>query len=112
MEDIVLKDIVEVLFDNKANDIVYVDVSNVNPLTNYYIICSASSSRQASALAKYADDVLTKHNITTKHIEGNAQSEWILLDGNDYIVHIFVNEARYKYNLEKMWPELKFIKVG
>lgn len=111
MEDVVLKNIIEVLFENKAMDIVYVDISSVNPLTNYYVICTASSSRQANALAKYVDDVLDKHNIITKHIEGNAQSEWVLLDGNDYIIHIFVNDARIKYGLEKMWPNLKFIKV-
>ena len=111
MEDKILKDIVQVLYDNKANDIVYFNVAKVNPLAEYYIICSASSNRQAMSLARYVDDVLAKNDINVLHIEGNEKSEWILVDGKDYIIHIFVNDARIKYGLEKMWSDLDIYKV-
>ena len=76
------------------------------------MICTVSSNRQAMALANYVDDVLSKNGIKVKHIEGNSTSEWILVDGIDYIVHIFVKEARIRYGLEKMWSDLPIIKVG
>lgn len=112
MEDKVLKDILQIMLDNKAIDLVYLDVTSVNPLANYYIICSVRSNRQALALANYVKETLEKHDINVKHIEGNKTSEWILVDGIDYIVHIFVNEARDRYGLEKMWSNLNIIKVG
>ena len=71
-----------------------------------------SSNRHALALAKYVEHELAKNNINVKHIEGNSSSEWILVDGIDYIVHIFVNDARRRYGLENLWSELDIIKVG
>lgn len=112
MEDKVLNEILQVMLDNKANDLVYLNVSKVNPLAEYYVIATATSNRQAMALANYVDEVLAKNNIIVKHIEGNANSEWILVDGIDYIVHIFVNDARTRYGLEKMWADLDIYRVG
>lgn len=112
MEDKVLKDVLQVLLDNKADDVVYLNVTSFNPLAEYFIICTVSSNRQAMAIANYVDETLSKHGITIKHIEGNSTSEWILVDGIDYIVHIFVKEARIRYGLEKMWSDIPIIKVG
>ena len=112
MEDKVLYELLQVMLDNKADDLVYLNVSKVNPLAEYYVICSVSSNRQALALARYVDDCLAKNNINVKHIDGNSSSEWSLVDGIDYIVHIFVNDARARYGLEKMWSDLPIIKVG
>ena len=112
MEDKVLHDVLQVMLDNKAEDLVYLNVEKVNPYAAYYIICSVSSNRHALALAKYVDDELAKNNISVKHIEGNSTSEWVLVDGIDYIVHIFVSDARRRYGLENLWAELYIIKVG
>ena len=112
MEDKVLNDILQIMLDNKAEDLVYLNISKVNPLAEYYVIATATSNRQAMALANYVDEVLAKNNIVVKHIEGNANSEWILVDGIDYIVHIFVNDARTRYGLEKMWADLDIYRVG
>lgn len=111
MEDKVLKEIIETLLDNKAFDVVYLNVTSFNPLAEYFVICSVNSNRQALALANYCSEVLASNGITIKHIEGNSTSEWILVDGVDYIIHIFLPEARIRYGLEKMWGEYKIIKV-
>ena len=87
------------------------NVSSFNPLAEYYVICSVSSNRQALALAKYVDEVLAKNNIFVKHIEGNSTSEWILVDGIDYIIHLFLPDARIKYSLEKLYCDVDIIKV-
>lgn len=112
MEDKVLKEVLQVILDNKAEDVVYLNVSKVNPLTEYFIICTVSSNRQALSVAKYAETVFHKHQVEVKHIEGNSMSEWILVDASDYIIHIFVKDARIRYGLEKMWTDLPIIKVG
>ena len=72
MEDKVLHDVLQVMLDNKAEDLVYLNVEKVNPYAAYYIICSVSSNRHALALAKYVDDEFAKNNICVKHIEGNS----------------------------------------
>ena len=112
MEDKVLHDVLQVMLDNKAEDLVYLNVSKFNPLAEYFIICTVQSNRQALALAKHVDDTLAKHEVYIKHIEGNSNSEWILVDGIDYIVHIFVKDARNRYGLEKLWSEIPIYKVG
>ena len=71
MEDKVLKDVLQVILDNKGEDVVYLNVTSFNPLAEYFVICSVSSNRQALALAKYVDDTLAKHNIYIKHIENS-----------------------------------------
>lgn len=111
MKDNILKQIIETLLNNKAENVVYLNVSSFNPLAEYYVICSVSSNRQALALAKYVDDVLAKNGVFVKHIEGNSTSEWILVDGIDYIVHLFLPEARIKYSLEKLFCDVDIIKV-
>lgn len=112
MEDKILEQLLQILLDNKAEDIVYLNVTKVNPLAEYYVICTVNSNRQALALAKHADDILSLNGVNVRHIEGNSNSEWILVDGSDYIVHIFVNEARTRYGLEKMWSDLDIYRVG
>ena len=111
MEDKILKEILQTLLDNKAEDVVYLNVSSFNPLAEYYVICSVSSNRQALALAKYVDEVLAKNDIFVKHIEGNSTSEWILVDGIDYIIHLFLPDARIKYSLEKLYCDVDIIRV-
>lgn len=111
MKDKILEQILQTLLDNKGENVCYLNVSNVNPLAEYYVIVTATSSRHAMALANYVDEVLYKNNVITKHIEGNEKSEWILVDGLDYIIHIFVGDARLRYGLEKMWSNLEIIKV-
>ena len=68
MEDKVLHDVLQAMLDNKAEDLVYLNVSKVNPLAEYYIICTAQSNRQALALANYVEDELAKNNIQLKSI--------------------------------------------
>ena len=72
MEDKVLYELLQVMLDNKAEDLVYLNVSKVNPLAEFYVICTVASNRQALALSRYVDDCLAKNNIEVKHIEGNS----------------------------------------
>lgn len=106
-----LKDILQTLSDNKAMDICYLNISSLNPLCDYYVICTANSNRHALSLAHYIEETLAKKNVPIKHVEGNANSNWVLVDAYDIVIHIFVNEARNFYSLEKMWSNLEIYKV-
>lgn len=111
MEDKVLLEILKTMDENKAKDITYLNVSNFNPLTEYYIIGTVMSNRQALSLANHLKDVLEENDINVKHVEGNQTSDWILVDGMDYIIHIFVNDARNRYGLEKILSSHDIYKV-
>jgi len=94
----------KVLDDKKGYDIELIDVRNKTTLADYFIIVSGSNRNQVKALA---DDVLFKVErdlgLTPRHIEGQAGDRWILLDYMDIVVHIFQEEERAHYSLDKLW---------
>ena len=102
----ILKCIVKTIDSKKGKNIVALDVSNVNPLVKYYIICDVTSERQNEALAYAIKDELYKIDYPIRRIEGKSgDRKWILVDANDYIVHIFDVEERARYKLEALWGD-------
>lgn len=93
------------LDDKKALDIKVIDISNLSVIADYFVIANASNSNQMGALVRSVDEALHKAGYTMKQQEGNNYSSWILLDYNDIIVHIFTEEDRSFYNLEKLWSD-------
>jgi ribosome-associated protein len=91
------------LDEDKAEEIVQVDLRGKSEMGDYMIICSGRSTRQVTALAeKLSDKVKNEFGIISK-AEGKASGDWVLLDTGDVIVHIFRPEVREFYQLEKMW---------
>ncbi|MBQ7077761.1 MAG: ribosome silencing factor [Lachnospiraceae bacterium] len=93
------------LDEKKAIDIRIIDISNVSLVADYFVIAAASNQNQMGALVKAVDEKLTKAGYTLKSQEGNMYSSWILLDYTDIIVHIFTEEDREFYDLEKLWQD-------
>lgn len=89
-----------------AEDIKIIDFRNINPFSDYSVICSISNNKHAVALVKYIKEVVLKNSYKIRSIEGEENSDWILIDLYDVVVHVFVNEARYIYQLEKLWGDL------
>lgn len=92
-----------ILNDNKAIDIKEIDVTKISNICDKLVVCTASSTRHASALAEKLTRAARKQNIKPLGIEGQAQSEWILVDFNDIIVHIMLSGTRDFYDLETLW---------
>ena len=101
-EQNLLKLIETTLDDNKAQDIVTIDLKGKTSIANYMVIASGTSNRHVASLADKLKYTLKQNGYTTTS-EGEEKANWVLIDAFDVIVHIFCPEVRDFYNLEKMW---------
>ncbi len=102
-----LKQIVfKTLDNNKAQNIVIIDLKDKSSMADYMVIASGTSSRHIQALSEQVLEMLKNNGIKNSKIEGIDSNEWKLVDGIDIIVHIFHPEKRKFYELEKIWSEL------
>lgn len=103
------------MIDKKANNIVTINFAETkNAITDYFVICDASNPKQAEAIADSVER-FTRKELKEKpiHTEGKENSEWIILDYFNVVVHIFQNDFRASYKLEELWAdsEIKTIDV-
>jgi len=100
------KIVINTLDNNKAQDIVSIDLKDKSSMADYMIIASGTSSRHIQSLSEQVLIKLKDNGVNESKIEGKDSNEWKLVDGIDLIVHIFHPEKRKFYELEKMWSEL------
>ncbi len=93
--------------DKKARDIVVMDMREVSPSTDYFVICSANTATQVRAIADNIEDELGEVGVEFNHKEGYREGEWVLLDFGDVVAHVFMQEAREYYALEQLWGDAK-----
>lgn len=91
--------------DKLATDFVALDVSEQMPLTDIFLICSARNERMVVAIADAVDDALREEGAPRLRQEGRAEGRWILLDFGDIVVHVFHEEERIYYQLERLWRD-------
>jgi iojap-like ribosome-associated protein len=95
--------------NKKAIDIKVLDITDISPITDYFVICSGSSTIQVKAIAEEIEDKLLGKGYNLYHKEGYNTSRWILLDFGNVIVHVFHREEREFYNLERLWADAEVI---
>lgn len=95
----------------KANDIKILNVRDISPITDYFVICSAPSTVQVKAIADEVEDKLVKEGFNLYHKEGYSTGRWVLLDFGDVIIHVFHEEDRAFYNIEKVWVDGEVINI-
>ena len=101
--DVILARVLASLDDDKAEDIITIDLRGRSSIADYMVICSGRSNRQVAAIAeKLADRLKSQFRIGAK-MEGKETGDWVLIDAGDVIVHVFRPEVRDFYQLEKMW---------
>ena len=98
--------IINTLDNNKAQDIVSIDLKDKSSMADFMIIASGTSSRHIQSLSEQVLEKLKDNGIQNSKIEGKDSNDWKLVDGLDLIIHIFHPEKRKFYELEKMWSEL------
>jgi ribosome-associated protein len=99
------KNIEKILDDNKAENIITIDLKNKSYIADYMIVASGTSSRHLQALSEILVSELKKIGLVGCRIEGRESNDWKLVDAIDVIIHIFNPEKREFYDLEKMWSE-------
>jgi ribosome-associated protein len=92
----------------KAADIALLQLDKANSgFTDYFIICSGSNPRQIQTISDEVEQRLSKAGLHPAHVEGYNQAEWVLLDYVDFVVHVFSENARKFYDLERLWKSAK-----
>ena len=90
--------------EKKAGDIAILRLdASASGFTDYFVVCSGANPRQVEAIAEEVDEKLSKAGFEPSHIEGRRQAEWILLDYVHFVVHVFSENARKYYDLERLW---------
>ncbi len=97
--------VIDALEDIKGFDISVMDVRKLTNITNYMIVASATSSRQAKAMGDNVREKMKEKGYDIRGTEGEKEGEWVLVDLNDIVVHIMVPATRAYYNLEQLWGD-------
>ena len=107
----IVKTAYDALDEKKAIDIKIIDISKVTVIADYFIIAGAANERQVKALADNVEEQLGKAGCAPKSIEGYQSANWILMDYRDVIIHIFNQEQRLFYDLERIWTDGQLIEA-
>lgn len=91
--------------DKKAERLAILDLTEMGSITDYFLVCQGRSERQVQAISDEIEIRLKSQACRPGHVEGYKAGEWILLDYLDFVVHIFTEERRRFYDLEKLWSD-------
>lgn len=97
--------------EKKARDIVLLEISDISPLCDYFLICSGNSSTQVQAIAENIKDKLKEVEEMPLRIEGLKDAHWVLMDYGTLVIHVFQDEDREFYNLERLWGDARVIET-
>lgn len=96
---------VDILTDRKSEDILLLDLRPVTFVADYFVLCNGTSERHIRALAEELKEAMAKQGTRPQHVEGASDSGWVLLDYGDVVVHVFGQEERSYYALDRLWKE-------
>lgn len=103
--------ICKLLDDKKGKNIVLLDVSTISGFADYFVIATGTSTRHTTALADGIEKKLNETGEFVSHKEGHNDGNWILLDYMDIVVHIFTEDERSFYDIERIWKGAKYIEL-
>ena len=95
--------------DKKGKDIKVIDIHEVSVIADYFVIASASNQNQVQAIVDNVEEQLGRADFEAKQVEGTRNSSWVLMDYGDMIVHVFDEENRLFYDLERIWRDGKVL---
>jgi ribosome-associated protein len=106
-----LQEAIRAAQDHKAVDLSVLDLRGICSFTDFFIICSATSTRHTQAICDAVVEQFRKSGVSPTHVEGYTRAEWILVDYLDFVVHIFSGNARQFYDLDRLWKTAKRVPV-
>jgi ribosome-associated protein len=89
--------------EKKAYDLLLIDVSALSSLADYFLICTGRSDTQVQAIVQSIDEGLSQNGMRPLSIEGYSAGQWVLADFGDVVVHVFQEQVREFYDLERLW---------
>jgi ribosome-associated protein len=99
------------MLDKKATDVLILQVAPLTSVADYLVIGSAESDRQTSAIADHIDGILSRSGSKPLGVEGMRSAQWVLMDFGDVIAHIFRQDVRKHYALERLWADAKRVAI-
>ncbi|MBO0798764.1 MAG: ribosome silencing factor [Blastocatellia bacterium] len=106
-----VKNAVRAADEKKAQEMLVLRLSTITEFTDYFIICSGNSARQTKAIADEIIERLKKSGVRPLNTEGYNNAEWILIDYGAFVVHIFTDESRRFYDLERLWRDAERVEI-
>lgn len=103
---------VKALDSKKGKEITVLHTENQTTLADYFVICAGTSNTQVKALADAVEDAMSKAGEEPHHVEGHRGGQWTLLDYSAVVVHVFTEEAREFYSLERLWSDAAPVDVS
>ena len=99
----------EIAGEKKANDIQILDLEGLTVIADYFLICSGNSDTQVKAIARAVEEKLAAEGIVPRKVAGKQEARWVLLDYADFVVHVFHENDRKYYELERLWADAEKI---
>lgn len=100
---------VDAVVDRRAEDVVVMDMKQVTTICDYFVICHGRSPTHIAAIGEEVQKQMKSAGYAPFHIEGSKDGRWVLQDYNDVLVHIFTEEARRFYDLERLWSDAQIV---
>ena len=100
------------LDSKKGNEIKVLKTQDLTTLADYFVICTATSNTQVKAMSDACEEAMEKHGEHVHHIEGHRDGTWLLLDFSDVVVHVFTDETRKFYDLERLWGDAEEVDLS
>ena len=97
--------------EKKAIDLAVLDLQGLSTIADFFLVCSARSAPQADTIAEAVRGALRAEGVRPRHNEGSAESGWLLLDYGDVVVHVFLEETRGFYSLDRLWGDAPLVSV-
>ncbi|TCO79026.1 ribosome silencing factor [Marinisporobacter balticus] len=97
--------------DKKGQDIQILDIKNISNFADYFVIAHGTSTRQTKAMADEIEEKMKKEDILIGHKEGYVSGSWVLLDYINVVVHLFIEEERNFYNIERVWKDATHVNI-
>ncbi len=115
MSNAVDKNLIKVVYnaldDKKGIDIKVLDISKISVMADYFIIASGANKNQVQALSDNVEEEMLKRGIHARQVEGYPSGNWILMDYGDFIVHVFNQDDRLFYDLERIWKDGELVEI-
>ena len=102
----------QALDNKKGQDIKVLKTENLTSLADYFVICTATSNTQVKAMSDACEESMEKQGERVHHIEGHRDGTWLLMDFSSVVVHVFTEEARKFYDLERLWADAQDVDLS